>query len=111
VIKQIFAYCPILIGISLISLGFIGWKKQKIFLNVDKNKIYIKEENIKEFTESIGKTYIVFGISMLIIRVINLTNNDIYNFTALIISMLLMIIGAIKSIRTHKKYKTGLWSK
>lgn len=51
----------------------------------DKNKINIKEDNIKEFTESIGKTYIIFGISMLIIKVISLTNNDIYNFTALII--------------------------
>jgi len=111
VIKQFFSYFPILIGVSLILLGFIGWKKQKIFLLVDKNKINIKKENIKGFTESIGKTYIMFGISMLIVQAIGLRNNDIYNFTAFIISILLMIISAVKNIKTHKKYKIGRWSK
>jgi len=50
-IKQIFSYFPILIGLSLILLGFIGWNKQRIFLLVDKNKINIKEEDLKACSE------------------------------------------------------------
>ncbi|WP_160691699.1 hypothetical protein [Clostridium sp. C2-6-12] len=107
-IKQIFSYLPILIGISLILLGFTGWNKQKILLLV---KINIREEELKACSESIGKTYIMFGISFLILMTIGLADNDVYNFTAFIISILVMIIGTIKNIKTHKKYKMGRWSK
>lgn len=110
-IKQIFYYFPILIGISFILLGFIGWNKQKIFLLVDKNKMNVKKEDLKACSESIGKTYIMFGITFLILITIELTDNDIYNFIAFIISILVMIISTIKNIKTHKKYKMGRWSK
>lgn len=107
-IKQIFSYFPILIGISLILLGFIGCNKQKIFLLA---KINIREEDLKACSEFIGKTYIMFGMSFLILMTIGLTNNYIYNFTAFIMAILVMIISTIKNIKTHKKYKIGRWSK
>ena len=49
----------------------------------------------------------MFGISILITITIGLTDNDIYNFTAFIILNLLMIISAVKNIKTHKKY--NIW--
>jgi len=48
---------------------------------------------------------------MFIVMTIGLTDNDIYNFTAFIISILVMIISTIKNIKTHKKYRIGRWRK
>lgn len=107
---KIFNYGIILLGVLMILFGVTIWKKEKIYLIHGNNKVNIKKEEIKEYTESIGKAYIILGISELPVFVLGLTNNDIYDYTSLIVSLLLFIMGMIKIVKTQKRYKTGIWS-
>ena len=107
---NIFNYGIILLGVSIVLLGVAIWKNQKISLIHGNNQVNIKKEDIKEYTESIGKAYIMLGISELPVFVLGLTDNDIYDFIALTAGMLGFIMSIIKVVKTQKKYKTGIWS-
>lgn len=107
---NIFSYVIILLGFSSILLGLIIWKKQKITLIGGYNNRNIKKEDVKGYTESIGKTYIMLGIAMLSLIILRLTDNDIYDCIGFILSMLGFITGIVNIIKTQKKYKTGIWS-
>lgn len=107
---MLLGFSIILLGVTIILLGVTIWKKQKISLIHGHNQVNIKKEDIKEYTESIGKAYIILGISELPVFVLRLTNNDIYDFIALTAGMLGFIMSMIKIVKTQKKYKTGIWS-
>jgi nitrate reductase NapE component len=105
----IFSYGIVVLGFSIILLGIIIWKKQNINLIHGRNKIDINNEDIKEYTESIGKSYIIIGFATLVGVIIRITDNDLYDFIGFISWMLGIIIGMVKFVRTEKKYKTGIW--
>jgi len=107
---KLFNYGILLLGFLIILLGVQIWKNQKISLIHGNHKVNIKKEDIKKYTESIGKAYIILGISELLVFVLGLTDNDIYDFTALSAGMLGFIVSIIKITKTQKKYKTGIWS-
>lgn len=98
------------LGLLIISLGLIIWKKQKLSLIRSKNKITIKEEDIKGYTESIGKSYIILGISELSMPLNKLFSNDILQFLVFLICTLIFIFSLVKMVKTEKNYKTGMWA-
>lgn len=105
----IFSYGIVVLGFSIILVGIMIWKKQNVNLIHGKNKIDIKNEDIKEYTESIGKSYIILGFATLTVVILRITDNDLYDFIAFIAWILGFIIGMVKFVRTEKKYKTGIW--
>lgn len=105
----IFLYVPILLGVVSILLGVIIWKKQKITLIHRNNNTNMKKEDLKVYTECIGKSYIIMGISMFTLMILKLTDNDIYDFIGFILWMLGFFTGIVNIIKTQKKYKTGIW--
>ena len=107
---KIFNYGILILGFFIILLGVQIWRNQKISLIHGKNRVNIKKEDVEEYTKSIGKAYIILGISELLVFVLGLTDNDIYDFTALAAGMLGFIVSIIKIAKTQKKYKTGIWS-
>ena len=106
----IFIVLGLFLGFSSILFGIIIWKKQKVSFIHGKNKVNIKEEEIKGYTESMGKIYVFWGISLLILPLSNLFNNDIVKFIGMLISTLILIFGFVKMAKTEKKYKTGFWA-
>ncbi len=106
---KIFNYGILFLGFLIILFGVQIWKNQKIFLIHGNNKVNIKKDDIKEYTESIGKAYIILGISELLVFILGLTDNDIYDFTAFTAGMLGFIISIVNIAKTQKKYKTGIW--
>lgn len=107
---KIFSYGIVLLGFFIILWGIQIWKNQKISLIHGKNKVNLKKEDIEEYTRSIGKSYIILGISELFVFVLGLTDNDLYDFTALGVATIGFIASIIKIAKTQKKYKTGIWS-
>lgn len=108
---NIFSYVLMLISVLIIVLGLIIWKKQKVSLirgyNSNKN---IKKEDVRGYTESIGKAYILIGIATLTTIMHRLTDNDIYDFIIFIVWIAGTVISIVKIIKTQKKYGTGIWS-
>lgn len=106
----VFIVLGLLLGISSILFGLMIWKKQKLSFIHGKNKVNLREEEIKGYTESMGKTYVFWGISILLLPLSTLFNNDIVKFIGMIISSLILTFGFVKMIKTEKKYKTGFWA-
>lgn len=106
----IFIVFGLFLGFSSILFGIMIWKKQKLSFIHGKNKVNLKEKEIKGYTESMGKTYIFWGISILILPLSTFFNNDIVKFIGMVISTLILTFGFIKMIKTEKKYKTGFWA-
>lgn len=104
-IREVFL---LFIGVPLIVLGFIVWKKEKIYLLSSKYKRNMKEENMKEFTESLGKTYIMTGVCLSLIFASGFINNEIYEAMAGVILIALQSIIAIKNARVLKKFNVGI---
>lgn len=107
---NIFSCVIMLLGFSIIILGLIIWKKQKINFIYGYNSRNVKKEDIKGYTESTGKAYIISGISTLLVIILRLTDNDIYDYIDLIACFLGLIISIVKIVKTQKKYKAGIWS-
>lgn len=107
---SIFSYIPILLGVLSILFGVIIWKKQKITLIHGNSNTNIKKEDLKGYTESIGKSYIILGISMFTLIILRITDNDIYDFICFILWMLGFVTAIVNIIKTQKKYKTGIWN-
>lgn len=100
----------LLLGFSIILFGLIIWKNQKLSFIHGKNKANVKEEDIKEYTEAIGKSYIILGISELGLPLSKLFSNDALQFILFLICTLIFIFSIVKVAKTQKKYKTGMWS-
>lgn len=107
---KIYDYFLILVQVSICILGLIIWKKQKITLIYGFNSRNVNEEDVKAYTESIGKAHIMIGIATFPLLILRITDNDIYDCIAIILWILGVIKGIGKIIKTQKKYKTGMWS-
>lgn len=98
----------IFIGIIFIILGILIWKKQKISL-FNKN-INIDEKNIIEYSKSIGKSYIIIGLSTFMLGGESITDNEILRCILPVIWILAFSASLVKVNKTQKKYKVGIWS-
>lgn len=107
---RIYDYFLILVQVSICILGLIIWKKQNLNLIYGYNSRNVNEEDVKAYTESIGKAHIMMGISTFPLLIIRVTENDIYICIAITAWILGFIKGIGKIIKTQKKYKTGMWS-
>ena len=74
------------------------------------NVTNVKKENIKGYAGSIGKTYIIIGITMLTLLIFVITNNDNYECIGTIVFMVGFVIAIVIIIKTQKKYKFGIWN-
>lgn len=106
---KIFSYGVMLLGILIILLGVMIWKKQKITLINGRHDINMKKEDIKKYTESIGKAYIILGLATMIMLILKLTDSDNLHFIGFIIWILGFGISIVKIVRTQHKYKAGIW--
>lgn len=109
-LSNIFSYFIMGVGFLIIIMGIIIWKKQKISLIHLNCKTDIKKEDVKDYTEAIGKAYIILGSSVLLFIILGLTDNDICYNIGLILWMLGFVLSIVKQIRTQKKYKIGIWN-
>ena len=106
---EIFSYSIVVLGVFIILFGAMIWKMQNINLIRGINKIEVKNEDIKEYTESIGKAYIILGLATLTGLILRITDNDLYDFIGFMLWMSGSIIGLTKFVKTEKKYKIGIW--
>lgn len=104
---NIFSYVLLVVGILMVLLGLIVWKKQKLSLISGYNSRNVKEEDIKDYTEAMGKAYIMLGVTMLIMEIFELMNLSQYGIIIWIIGF---CISLTKITRTQKKYGTGIWN-
>jgi len=107
---EILSYVLMLFGILLNVFGLIIWKKQKITLIHGYNNRNVKKEEIKEYTASMGKAYVIMGISMLLLVITGITHNDEYEFIGSIVWIVGFIISLVIIIKTQMKYKTGIFN-
>lgn len=107
---RLYDYFLILVQVSICILGLIIWKKQKITLIYGYNSRNVHEEDVKGYTESIGKAHIMMGFATVPLLTLRITDNDIYICIAIIVWILGVVKGIGKIIKTQKKYKTGMWS-
>ena len=105
---DIFSYAIMLFGFLFIVLGLIIWKKQKITLLHGYNNRKVKKEDVKGYTESIGKAHIIMGIAMLLLVITN--NADNYGFIGTILWMIGLVISLVIIIKTQKKYNAGIFN-
>lgn len=108
-INSTFSFIIILMGFLFSVIGLIIWKRQKITLINGYNNRNVKKEDVKEYTESIGKSYVIMGSAMMILGVLGMTNNENYKVIGTIVYMIGLIISIVKFAKTQKKYKTGIW--
>ena len=106
---KIFSYSIVVLGGFIILFGAMIWKMQNINLIRCINKIEVKKEDVKEYTESIGKAYIILGLATLTGLILRITDNDLYDFIGFMLWMSGFIIGLTKFVKTEKKYKIGIW--
>ena len=106
---KIFSYSIVVLGGIIILFGAMIWKMQNINLIRCINKIEVKKEDVKEYTESIGKAYIILGLATLTGLILRITDNDLYDFIGFMLWMSGFIIGLTKFVKTEKKYKIGIW--
>ncbi|MBD7912061.1 DUF3784 domain-containing protein [Clostridium cibarium] len=109
-ISSTFSFIVILMGFLFSLIGLIIWKKQKITLINGYNNRNVKKEDVKGYTESIGKAYIIMGTTMMILGILGLLNNENYKVVGAIVYMVGVVISIIKFVKTQKKYRTGIWS-
>lgn len=106
---DMYDYFLALVGLSISIFGLIIWKKQKINLIYGYNSRNVKKEDVKEYTESMGKAQIIVGIATLPLIILKLTDNDVYECIVVMLWVLGVVMGIIKTIKTQKRYKTGIW--
>lgn len=106
---DIFSYAIMLFGFLIIVLGLIIWKEQKITLIHGYNSRKVKKEDVKEYTESIGKAYIIIGIAMLSLVIFRITTNNNYEFIGSIVALIGLVISIVIIIKTQKKYNAGIF--
>ncbi|WP_160691010.1 hypothetical protein [Clostridium sp. C2-6-12] len=106
---EIFSYSIAVLGSFIILFGIIIWKMQNINLIRHINRIEVNKEDIKEYTESIGKAYIILGLATLAGLILRITDNDLYDFIGFALWMSGFAVGLFKFVKTEKKYKTGIW--
>lgn len=106
---KIFSYSIVVLGGFIILFGAMIWKMQNINLIRCINKIEVKKEDVKEYTESIGKSYIILGLATLTGLILRITDNNLYDFIGFMLWMSGFIIGLTKFVKTEKKYKIGIW--
>lgn len=106
---KIFSYGVMLLGILIVLLGVMIWKKQKVTLINGRSNIKMKEEDLKKYTESIGKAYIILGLTTVAMLILMQAASDTVHFIGFVIWIFGFIISIVKIIRTQHKYKTGIW--
>ena len=106
---KIFSYGVMLLGLLIILLGVMIWKKQKVTLINGRSDIKMKEGDLKKYTESIGKAYIILGIATVIMLILMQVASGTFRFIGFITWILGFVISVAKIIRTQHKYKTGIW--
>lgn len=106
---NIFSYIIIVFGFIFILLGFIIWKRQKLAYTFDSNSKNVKNEDLKEYTESYGKAYIIMGFSLLLLVISEIKDNN-YSIIVFILWLITFIYSMVKIIKIQKKYKTGIFN-
>lgn len=66
------------VGLLLIILGLLIWKKQKISLLHDYHYKKVKEQDVPAYTRLVGISLIVMGIGICITGVLNLFDSPIW---------------------------------
>lgn len=92
------------LGAIFLFIGWRLWKKEQITLIHDYHHTNISKENIKPYTEKMGKAYMVIGSGMILTSIFNITTNTSYGWIGL---GLFFVLGLIMIIKAQKKYNGG----
>ncbi|MCR5635602.1 MAG: DUF3784 domain-containing protein [Clostridiales bacterium] len=95
-----------LIGVILIILGFVTWKKQKISIIHSYHYQNVKTEDIPAYTRLMGIGQIVMGTGLCITAVLGLVTHSI--MLSLIGFSVSLVIGVIIFHKAQIKYN-GSW--
>ena len=93
------------VGIILIVLGLLTWKKQKISILHDYHYKNVKKEDFPDYTRKMGIGQIIIGAGLCISGVISFFTTSPYAMAGLIAGL---IIGFVVMHRAQMKYN-GSW--
>jgi hypothetical protein len=91
-------------------LGLTLWSKQKMILTFDYNWRNVKDEDIKRYTSSFGKAYIILGSFMFLMALSQIAYGGCYKEVGFILFLMGFLISMVIIIKTQIKYKTGLFN-
>lgn len=93
------------VGVLIIILGLLIWKKQKISLLHGYHYKNVKESDVKAYTKENGKALIIIGIGLLLSGV-----GDLMNIMIGWIGFgICFIVGMIMFVKAQKKYNGGIF--
>ena len=95
----------LVIGLTLIFIGWRIWKKEQITLIHDYHYTRVAEKDKKSYTEKMGKACIIMGIGMILMSIINFISNTAYGW---ICYGIFIVWGLIMIFMAQKKYNGGL---
>lgn len=101
--KEITAYLAV--GALLIVLGLLTWKKQKVTILHDYHYKNVRQEDIPEYTMSMGIGQIVIGAGSLLTGVLSFFTDSRATWAAFIAGL---IAGLIIMHKAQMKYN-GTW--
>jgi len=87
-------------------IGWRIWKKQQITLIHDYHYTNVSKENVKPYTEKMGKACILIGIGLLLTGVIDQLTDTFYGWIAFAVCF---IGGIVMMILAQKKYNGGIF--
>ena len=93
------------VGLLLIALGLLIWKKQIITLLHDYHYRNVKPEDIPEYTRSMGIGLIVMGIGLCLTGILQIVPDSIFTWIPLAANIL---AGLFIMHKAQKKYN-GSW--
>lgn len=90
------------IGVIIVIVGIILWKKQKITIIHDYHYNKIKIEDIKPYTEAMFKATIVAGMTVILVAIVMMITTTSY--VVYLITILGTIVFTIMFYMAQKKY-------
>ena len=91
----------VLVGVLLLIMGYMIWKKEKITLLHDYHYDKVSEEDKKVFCALSGKGIVVIGIGLLLSAVLVEINETMWSFIPMVIGF---VIGIGMLICAGNKY-------
>ena len=93
------------VGILLIVLGLLTWKKQKISLLHEYHYANVKKEDYPAYTRAVGIGQILIGAGLCLTGVLRLLTESMLAWAAFVIGL---VLGLIVLHRAQMKYN-GSW--
>ncbi|MPW25474.1 DUF3784 domain-containing protein [Alkalibaculum sp. M08DMB] len=88
-------------GIIVVWMGILIWKKEKISLIHSYHYTRVKENNVKAYTEQMGKGVTIIGSGMILSGIIDYATKNSYGW---IVFVVCFVLGFVHIIKAQKKY-------